>query len=109
MRACENAVRARLCCFGVGYEVNSLLLDKLAREGFGQTVYVRPDEDIESKVADFYRRIELPVLMDVAMKVEIDSVPVSVGQVTNRVYPRTVTDLFAGEQLVLIGRLPVCR
>jgi Ca-activated chloride channel family protein len=99
-----NSVRARVCCFGVGYDVNSLLLDKLARTGYGQSVYVRPDEDIEAKVAEFYTRIASPVLTDVKLRVDVDGVKVAQGSVVNRVYPRNLYDLFAGDQLVLVGR-----
>jgi Ca-activated chloride channel family protein len=99
-----NSVRARVCCFGMGYDVNSLLLDKLARTGYGQSVYVRPDEDIEAKVAEFYTRIAAPVLTDVKLRVDVDGVKVAQGSVVNRVYPRNLYDLFAGDQLVLVGR-----
>jgi Ca-activated chloride channel family protein len=99
-----NSVRARVCCFGMGYDVNSLLLDKLARTGYGQSVYVRPDEDIEAKVAEFYTRIAAPVLTDVKLRVDVDGVKVAQGSVVNRVYPRNLFDLFAGDQLVLVGR-----
>ena len=99
-----NSVRARVCCFGVGYDVNSLLLDKLARTGYGQSVYVRPDEDIEAKVAEFYTRIASPVLTDVKLRVEVDGIKIAQGSVVNRVYPRNLYDLFAGDQLVLVGR-----
>jgi Ca-activated chloride channel family protein len=99
-----NSVRARVCCFGVGYDVNSLLLDKLARTGYGQSVYVRPDEDIEAKVAEFYTRIASPVLTDVKLRVDVDGVKIAQGSVVNRVYPRNLYDLFAGDQLVLVGR-----
>ena len=46
----HNKVHARLFTFGVGYDVNSRLLDKLVRENFGQSEYVRPNEDIEDRV-----------------------------------------------------------
>ena len=99
-----NSVRARVCCFGVGYDVNSLLLDKLARTGYGQSVYVRPDEDIEAKVAEFYTRIAAPVLTDVKLRVDVDGIKIAQGSVVNRVYPRNLYDLFAGDQLVIVGR-----
>ena len=51
----HNKVRARLFAFGVGYDVNSRLLDKLVRENFGQSEYVRPDEDIEDRVSRLYQ------------------------------------------------------
>ena len=50
-----NKVRARIFSFGVGYDVNSRLLDKLARVCFGQSQYVRPNEDIETHVAQLYQ------------------------------------------------------
>ena len=51
----ENKVHARIFAFGVGYDVNSRLLDKLARENFGQSEYVRPNEDIEDRVSKLYQ------------------------------------------------------
>ena len=52
-----NDVRARVFAFGVGYDVNSRLLDKLARANFGLSEYVRPNEDIEASVSALYRKI----------------------------------------------------
>ena len=100
----SNASRNRICCFGVGYNVNSLLLDKLAREGFGQSVYVSPEEDIEEKVAQFYSRIASPVMTNVSINIDVDRVTPELGKVLNRVYPKKVYDVFAGDQLVLVGR-----
>ena len=100
----SNSSRNRIFCFGVGYNVNSLLLDKLAREGFGQSVYVSPEEDIEEKVSQFYARIASPVMTDVTIAMEVDKRDVSQGKVMNRVYPKKVYDVFAGDQLVLVGR-----
>ena len=47
----RTRLRARVISFGVGYDVNSRLLDRLSRECFGQSEYVRPNEDIEEHVA----------------------------------------------------------
>ncbi len=100
-----NRAAARLYTFGLGFDVNSRLLDKLAGGNRGYTVYVKPDEDIEVSVAKLYRRIEAPALVDV--KFDID-VPVKrkkpAANATYRVYPREVADLFAGDQLVVVGR-----
>ena len=100
----HNAVRARIFNFGVGYDVNSRLLDKLARECFGQSQYVRPDEDIEEQVSRLYQRIGAPAMTDIAIHYDIDGLAVEKGAVTNRVYPKDAYDLFAGDQLVLVGR-----
>src|SRR5262245_43737959 len=43
-----NHRRARLFCFGVGYDVNARLLDRLSGGNSGTSEYVKPDEDIES-------------------------------------------------------------
>jgi len=99
-----NGVRARLLTFGVGYDVNSRLLDRLSRSNFGQSLYVRPDEDIEEHVSRLYSRISSPVMTDVAVLFEFDELRAEEGKPVNRVYPRQVTDLFEGEQLVLVGR-----
>jgi len=99
-----NRVRARLFAFGAGYDVNSRLLDKLARGNFGQSEYVRPDENIESQISRLYNRIESPVLTNVRLQFVFDEIAPAEGNPINRVYPSESFDLFAGEQLVLVGR-----
>jgi Ca-activated chloride channel family protein len=98
-----NRVRARVFAFGVGYDVNSRLLDKLARSNFGLSQYVRPNEDIEATVSALYRKIGAPVMTNVAVTVDVDSESSSTPPV-NRIYPKGEFDLFAGDQVVLVGR-----
>ncbi|MGA2033914.1 MAG: VIT domain-containing protein [Thermoguttaceae bacterium] len=100
----ENRVHARIFVFGVGYDVNSRLLDKLARTGFGQSDFVRPNEDIEDRVGKLYGRIEAPVLTGVDISFHLDEVRTEEGNPVNRIYPKDSFDLFSGEQLVLVGR-----
>ncbi|RMF86551.1 MAG: VWA domain-containing protein, partial [Planctomycetota bacterium] len=103
-RAIEaNEVDARLFCFGVGYDVNARLLDRLARTSHGQSEYVLPNEDIEERVARFYRRIQAPVLTDCKLEVVVDDRDTASSPVS-RLYPKPPFDLFAGEQLALVGR-----
>jgi Ca-activated chloride channel homolog len=99
-----NEVRARLLNFGVGYDVNSRLLDRLARENYGASEYVRPSDDIEAHVSRVYSRISAPVLTNVEIAFEIDGRKAEEGRAANRVYPSGPLDLFAGEQVVLVGR-----
>ncbi len=99
----NNSVRARVFAFGVGYDVNSRLLDKLARTNFGQTEYVRPDQDIEASVARLYNRVESPVLTGVQLAIDVDTASPG-GDGISWVYPSGTFDLFSGEQLVLVGR-----
>src|SRR5262249_36123181 len=80
----NNKVHARIFDFGVGYDVNSRLLDKLARENFGLTEYVRPNEDIERSVAALYNRIGSPVMTDVKMTFDVEGIKPEDGTATNR-------------------------
>jgi len=100
----NNLHRSRLVCLGVGYDVNSRLLDRLSQDNFGVSEFVRPDESIEQHVSQLYSRISSPMLTDVKLSVELDSPLSDSAQVTNRVYPRRLMDLFAGQQLVVVGR-----
>jgi Ca-activated chloride channel family protein len=100
----RNKVRARVFSFGVGYDVNSRLLDKLSRLCFGQSQYVRPNEDIEAHVSQLYARIGAPALKDIAITVDAEEFPAERGSLVNRIYPKDAYDLFAGDQLVLVGR-----
>jgi Ca-activated chloride channel homolog len=99
----NNKLRTRMINFGVGYDVNSRLLDRLSRENFGQSEYVRPDESIEAHVSSVYNKLSAPVMTNVTVKVDIEGAASESGSVS-RVYPKDVYDLFAGEQLILVGR-----
>jgi Ca-activated chloride channel family protein len=94
--AANAGVKARLFNFGVGSDVNTLLLDKLADGGRGARDYVAPGEDIETKVSALYQKVSRPALTDV--RVEWNGVE------TVDVYPRPLPDLFHGSELTLYGR-----
>lgn len=86
----------RLFTFGVGYDVNTTLLDKLASENSGVAEYVEPKEDLEVKVGNFFTKINSPVLTDLAIDFG--------GVKTDLLYPRQLSDIFKGTQMTLIGR-----
>ncbi|HMO13224.1 MAG TPA: VIT domain-containing protein [Pirellulaceae bacterium] len=100
----NNKHRARIICFGVGYDVNSRLLDRIARENNGQTEYVLPNENIEAAVARLYSKISSPVLTNLKVDFMFDDATVEMGDIANRIYPQNQTELFANSQLVLVGR-----
>ena len=100
----NNQAKVRIINFGVGYDVNSRLLDRIARANHGQSEYVRPDEDIEVHVSRLYTTIAAPAMTEVTVKFEFDDQRVEDGQPVTRVYPKEVGDLFQGEQFVLVGR-----
>jgi len=86
----------RLFTFGVGYDVNTTLLDKLAAENGGVADYVEPKEDLEVKVSNFFTKVNYPVLTDLQIDMG--------GARTDLIYPRGIPDLFRGSQVTLIGR-----
>jgi len=99
-----NAVRARIISFGVGYDVNSRLLDRISRDNRGQTEYVLPNENLEASVARLYSKIAAPVITNMTISYEMDGVKVEDGPVVNRLYPQEHSELYAGSQLMLVGR-----
>lgn len=92
----KNAHDARIFPFGVGYDVNTSLLDRLASQSGGVADYVEPKEDLEVKVSNFFSRISYPVLSDLRLDMA--------GVETDLSYPRTMPDIFRGSQLTIIGR-----
>ena len=86
----------RLFTFGVGYDVNTALLDKLAAENGGVADYVEPKEDLEVKVSNFFSKVNYPVLTDLQLDMG--------GAQTDLIYPRGIPDVFRGSQVTLIGR-----
>jgi hypothetical protein len=42
---------------GVGYDVNTFLLDQLAARNYGAADYVAPDEDLEVKLSNFFAKL----------------------------------------------------
>ena len=91
-----NKANVRLFVFGVGYDVNTHFLDKLAQHNRATSEYVRPDENIEAKVSSFFSKITSPVLSEVAL---------DYGNImTYDQFPRELPDLFKGSQLIVLGR-----
>jgi Ca-activated chloride channel family protein len=92
----NGRIEARLHVFGVGYDVNSHLLDQLASENGGSVTYVQPGENLELRLSAFYRKIANPVLTDLAITFE--------GMETWDMHPQPLPDMFEGSSLLLTGR-----
>ena len=98
-----NNVNARIFSFGVGYDVNSRLLDRLSKDQRGTSVYVKPDEDIEVAASNMFRKVSIPAMTDV--KIRFDGANHDgPGNLVTRTYPSDLMDLFRGEQLIVVGR-----
>lgn len=91
-----NSASLRIFTFGVGFDLNTHLLDRLTDETRGWRTYIAPHEDIEIKVSAFYSKVRSPVLTD--LKLSVENVRVY------QVYPREMPDLFKGSTLTVFGR-----
>jgi Ca-activated chloride channel family protein len=99
--AAGNPHGRRVFCFGVGNDVNAPLLDALAEATRATTTYVRPDEDVEVQVARTFARLGHPVLAAPQLGV---ATAAGEGPRLRDVLPRQLPDLFAGDQLVVLGQ-----
>jgi Ca-activated chloride channel family protein len=87
---------ARLFAFGVGWDVDTVLLDTLADRHAGTTTYVTPGEEIDVAVSALFAKVSAPVFTEPSL----DFGDLKVFDL----FPDPLPDLFAGEQLVLVGR-----
>ncbi|MBT7165393.1 MAG: VWA domain-containing protein [Victivallales bacterium] len=94
-RAGKSAGARRVFSFGVGYDVNTRLLDGLSGKTRGYASYVRPNENLELALSGFYGKIAYPVLTD--LKLDTDGVRLS------RMHPNPLPDLFKGAEILVTG------
>jgi Ca-activated chloride channel homolog len=93
----RNTASTRIFTFGVGDDVNATLLDQLAEKTRALSTYVRPQEDITTKVSSLYAKISHPVLANLKLT--------TTGEVRLlEVYPPQLPDLFHGSQLTVLAR-----
>ncbi len=88
----------RIFCFGVGTDVNTHLLDRIAQDSRALSRYVLPGEDLELGLSSFYSKIRDPVLGDLSLAFSNPKVRVRLLQ------PAALPDLFNGEVLAVFGR-----
>jgi Ca-activated chloride channel family protein len=93
----KTSAGTRIFSFGIGTDVNTHLLDRIAEETRAFNQYVLPEEDLEVKVSSFFSKIKEPVLTDPELKFTGDIRAAGM-------YPSPLPDLFRGEQLVVVGR-----
>ena len=86
----------RIFPFGIGADVNTHLLDRIANGTRAFSQYVLPTEDIEVKVSDFYTKIQSPVMTGVKLSFK--------GDVrASALYPTELPDLYKGQTLLVFG------
>jgi Ca-activated chloride channel family protein len=94
----SNRDASRIFSFGIGTDVNTHLLDRIAADTKAFSSYVLPQEDIEVKLSNFYTKISQPVLSNVQLAFTGGDIQ------TTQLYPNSMPDLFTGEMLVAYGR-----
>lgn len=91
-----NRSGIRVFSFGVGFDVNTRLLDGLAKESNAFSDYISPQENIEEKVSNFYEKVRYPVMSNIEYTFR--------GVETHALSPNRLPDLFKGGQIILAGR-----
>ncbi len=95
----KNTASLRIFVFGVGYDVNTHLLDLIAQKTRAVAEYIAPEEEIELKVSGFFDKVSFPVMTNVALDFgEMKIIDL---------YPKQMPDLFSGSQLLVFGRYQV--
>uniref|UniRef100_UPI001F5A45CB VIT and vWA domain-containing protein n=1 Tax=Anaeromyxobacter terrae TaxID=2925406 RepID=UPI001F5A45CB len=89
--------RARVFGFGIGTSVNRYLVEGVGRAGRGASEVVSLDEPPDAAVARLFKRIDRPVLTDLEVGFE--------GAAVTDLLPARLPDLFAGQPLVVAGRV----
>jgi len=84
-----------LYCFGIGSDVNVQLLTLLGSQNSGLAEFLGNDE-LYSRITDFYLRIRNPVLLSPTISFSPNNVI--------EVYPSPLPNLYKGQQMIVSGR-----
>jgi Ca-activated chloride channel family protein len=103
LAATRNPHRRRVFTLGVGADVNSHLLEKIADATRASVSFALPGEDIEVTVGELAERLHGPVLSDLQLAVR-DAAGADLPGRVQDVSPLALGDLFAGQRLVVLGR-----
>ena len=91
-----RAGATRIFTVGMGHDVNTYLLDRLAALGRGSVEYVAPGASVETAMGNLLAKLRHPALVDL----RIVRAPADL----RLLQPQRLPDLFYGEELVLFGR-----
>jgi Ca-activated chloride channel family protein len=100
----DNLVNAtgrmlNIFCFGVGTDVNAILLSQISAAHGGTATWVGIS-DLSSILIDFYNKIRNPVLLNPSLTID------QTGGLVLEVYPASIPNLYLGTQMLLCGRYP---
>jgi Ca-activated chloride channel family protein len=93
----EQLGDSRLFTVGIGSAPNSRFMRKAAEIGRGSHTHIGKLEEVEERMSSLWTNIRLPALSDIC---------IDWGQVAE-FYPEVIPDLYAGEPLWMVARLPL--
>ena len=93
--------KTRLHTIGIGNAPNAYLMRKMAAFGRGLCEFISSTSGAENKITSFFAKIERPIMTDLALK--------WMGQKPLEVFPRRLPDLYKGEPLLIVAKLPLGR
>jgi Ca-activated chloride channel family protein len=99
----SNPHKRRVFTFGVGFDVNAPLLERIAAESRGRVEFVLPKEDVEVKIGRVFKQLSGPVLADPELRVTDHDGDAAIGR-TRDILPEKLPDLFEGDRLILLGQ-----
>ncbi len=99
----SNPHRRRVFTFGVGFDVNAALLEKIAAESRGRAEFVLPQEDVEAKVGAVFSQLSGPILAEPELRIIDTHGAAAIGR-TRDILPEKLPDLFEGDRLILLGQ-----
>ncbi|MEE8338723.1 MAG: marine proteobacterial sortase target protein [Xanthomonadales bacterium] len=92
----EELGSSRMFTVAIGHAPNSWFMRKAAEIGRGSYVHIGKPDEVEEQMSALWGRIQLPALTDIC---------VNWGEAAEY-YPEIIPDLYAGEPLWLLARLP---
>ena len=99
----SNPHNRRVFTFGVGFDVNAPLLEKIAADSRARAEFVLPKEDVEVKIGRVFKQLTGPILAAPELEVLTEDGRPAAGR-TRDIIPQKLPDLFEGDQLVLLGQ-----
>lgn len=92
----EDLNHSRMFTVAIGHAPNSWFMRKAAEIGRGSYVHIAKPEEVAEQMNGLWGRIQLPALTDICV----------VWGDSAEYYPEIIPDLYAGEPLWLVARLP---
>ena len=94
----EKIRNTRLFTVGIGAAPNAYFLEQAAAAGRGSYTFIADREQVRSRMQDLFRKLERPALVDLKL--------LWPGNLTPDLAASLPGDLYAGDPLVILARLP---